>query len=91
MKKTIAVVTEDHVRTILDSMISERGQREDAAKIRPSSLHSDMMAQMQNIQAPPPSQTAASSSSAMNTSEVEIPPGLAKDVSLAISALAGAW
>lgn len=80
MKKTIAVVTEDHVRTVLDSMISERSQRQDAAEIRPSSLHSDMMAQMQNIQAPPPPQTAATSSSAMNTSEAETPQRLAKDV-----------
>jgi hypothetical protein len=80
MKNTIAVVTEDHVRTVLDSMISERSQRQEAANIRPSSLHSDMMAQMQNIQAPPPPQTAATSSSAMNTSEAETPQRLAKDV-----------
>jgi hypothetical protein len=80
MKKTIAVVTEDHVRTVLDSMISERSQRQDAAKIRPRFLHSDMMAQMQNIQVPPPPQAAATSSSAMNTSEAETPQRLAKDV-----------
>ncbi|KAG9229292.1 putative AAA family ATPase [Amylocarpus encephaloides] len=80
MKKTIAVVTEDHVRTVLDSMISERSQRQDAAKIRPSSFHSDMMAQMQNIHAPSPPQTAATSSSAMNPSEAKPPQRLAKDV-----------
>jgi hypothetical protein len=76
MNKTVAVVTEDHVHTVLDSMISERNQRQDAVKIRPSSLH----AQMQNIQAPPPPQTAATSSTAMNTSEAETPQRLAKDV-----------
>lgn len=80
MKKAIAVVTEDHVRTVLDSMISERKQRQDATKIRPSSLHNDMMAQMQNFQAPPPPQTAATSSSAMNTSEAETPQRLPKDM-----------
>ncbi len=80
MKKTSAVVTEGHVRTVLDSMISERSQRQDAAKIRPSSLHSDTMTQVQNIQAPTPPQTAATSSSAMNTSEAETHQRLAKDV-----------
>ena len=79
MKNSTAVVTEAHVRTVLDSMISERRQRQDAAAIEPSSLHSDMMAQMQNIQAPPPPRTVATSSSAINTSEAEAPPQLAKD------------
>ncbi|OBT59820.1 hypothetical protein VE03_10745 [Pseudogymnoascus sp. 23342-1-I1] len=78
MKKAITVVTEVHVRTVLDSMISERKQRQGATKIRPSSLYIDMMAQIQNFQAPPPPQTAASS--AMNTSEAETPQRLTKDV-----------
>lgn len=86
MKETIAVVTEDHVRTVLDSMISERNQRQDATSIRPNSLHSDMMAHIQAIQAPPPPRTSASSSSAMNTSEAETPQQLAKDVPLAAPA-----
>jgi hypothetical protein len=80
MKKTIAVVTQYHVRTVLDSMISERSQRQEAAEIRPRALHSDMMAQMQNIQTPPPPETAATSSSAMNTSEAETPQRSAKNV-----------
>jgi ATPase family associated with various cellular activities (AAA) len=80
MKQPIAVVTEDHVRSVLDSMISERSRRQEAAKIRPSFLHSDMMARMHNIQAPPPPQIAATSSSAMSTSEAEPPQQLAKDV-----------
>ena len=86
MKETIAFVTEDHVRTVLDAMISERSRRQDAAKIRPSSLQSDILAQMQNIQAPPPPQRAATSSSAMKTSEAETPQRLAKDVPTAAPA-----
>jgi len=77
MKKTIAVVTKDHIRTVLDSMISERSQRQESARIRPSSLHSDMM---QSIQAPRPPQTAATSSATMSTSEAEPPQRLVKDV-----------
>jgi len=80
MKKTVVVVTKDHVRTVLNSMISERSQRQDAAKVRPSSFHSDMMAKMQNIQAPPTPQTVATGSSAMNTLEAETPQRLAKDL-----------
>ncbi|OBT47666.1 hypothetical protein VE00_02260 [Pseudogymnoascus sp. WSF 3629] len=77
MKEAVAVVTGYHVRTVLDSMISERNQRQDATKIQPNSLHSSMMA---HFQAPPPPQTSATSSSAMNTSEAETPQQLAKDV-----------
>jgi hypothetical protein len=79
MKKTIAVVTEDHVRTVLDSMISERKQRQDAA-LRPDSLHSDMMGQIQRIQAPLPPQIASTTSSAINTSKAEICQRVAEDV-----------
>jgi hypothetical protein len=80
MKKTMAVVTEDHVRTVLDSMISERSQRQDASRIRPSSLHSDLMAQVQNLQASPLPQRADTSVSAMNTAEAETPQRLSKVV-----------
>lgn len=79
MKETTAVITEDDVRIVLSSMISERSQRQDAAKIGLSSLHSDMMAQIQNIQAPRTPQTAATTTSAMNTSQAETPQQLAKD------------
>lgn len=80
MKETVAVITEDHVHTVIDAMISERRQRQDAAKIRPSSLHSDMMAQMQDIRAPPSSQAADSSSFVMKTLEAEAPQRLANDM-----------
>jgi hypothetical protein len=83
MKKIIAVVMEDHVRTILDSMISERSQRQDAAKIGLSSLHGDVMTKIRKFQTPSLSHTVTTSSSAMNTSEVETPQRLAKDVPLA--------
>lgn len=79
IKKTIAVITEDHIRTVLDSMISERKQRQDAA-LRPDSLHSDIMAQIQKIQAPLPPQIASTTSSAINTSEAETHQGVAEDV-----------
>ncbi|KAF2429946.1 P-loop containing nucleoside triphosphate hydrolase protein [Tothia fuscella] len=83
MNNTIAVIKEAHVRTVLDSMISERSQRQEAAGIRPSSLHNDMMAQTQNIQTPPHPRTAATSSIAKDTSEAEVPQQPAKDVPLA--------
>ena len=80
MKKTVAIVTENHVRAVLGSMISERSQRQEATEVRPSSLHSDLVAQMQKIQPPPPPQTVAKSSSATSTSEAEPPPPLAEGV-----------
>ena len=78
-KKTIAVVTEDYVRTVLDSMINERKQRQDAV-LRPSSQHSDMMAPKEMIQAPLPPQRAARTSSAISTSEAETHQFAAEDV-----------
>jgi hypothetical protein len=79
VKESIAVVTDDHVRTVLNSMISERRQRQDAGQMQPSSLQSGIM-QMKNIQALQPPRTAAISSSAINTSQYENPRRSAKDV-----------
>ncbi|KAI9652701.1 MAG: hypothetical protein M1829_001484 [Trizodia sp. TS-e1964] len=80
IKNTIAIVTEDHVRTVLKSMIAERSQRQDAAKIQPSTPLSSLVSQMQTLQAVPPHKTATTSSFATKTVETMAPQRPAEEV-----------
>lgn len=71
LKDSTSVITEDHVRIVLNSMISERKQRQNATDNRPGSLNHDSMAKMFFNQATPVPQRDASSASALNTAETD--------------------
>ncbi|QDS76969.1 hypothetical protein FKW77_005516 [Venturia effusa] len=54
MKNATVPLAEDTLLTALESMISERGQRQDTGQNQLGSSHGEGLAQMQNRQAPPP-------------------------------------
>lgn len=79
MKNPTVPLSEDIVLSALNSMISERSQRQDSSRNQLDSLYNGGLAQMQNKQAPPPSSTATTSNIATRTSQAEAPPELADE------------
>lgn len=79
MKNPTVPLSEDIVLSALNSMISERSQRQDSSRNQLDSLFNGGLAQMQNKQALPPPSTATTSNIATRTFQAEAPPKLADE------------
>jgi hypothetical protein len=73
MKLPVVSLSEEIICTVLDAMVSERSQRQEAASDSIHSMFHNDGVQTQNRQAPPPPTTATTSSFATSTAQSERP------------------